>query len=74
MDLAIRATWVRTASLLTVVWIALPAPAPASDDPPRVGFVTVNAVPPPLDFFSLAPCRVVDSLALFDNFRWVPLP
>lgn len=61
MGMSTRATWVRRARLLKVVWLVFLGLAAASDHPAMSGIVSAASVPPPLNFFSVTPCRVVDT-------------
>ena len=61
MAVPTRATWVHRASLLTVGWLVLLGPAAASDHPATMGVLPAAPGPPALNFFTLTPCRVVDT-------------
>lgn len=56
------ATWMGRACLLAAAWLVFPGPAPASERPATKGVVTA-AIVPPLSFFSVTPCRAVDTRA-----------
>jgi cysteine-rich repeat protein len=56
-----RRTWLRTARVVPVAWLLFPGPSSASDHHATTSAAAVNVVPAPLDFFSVTPCRVVDT-------------
>jgi cysteine-rich repeat protein len=56
-----RRTWFRTACVVPVVWLLFPGPSSASDHHATTSAAAVNVVSAPLDFFSVTPCRVVDT-------------